>query len=206
MARMFPPDFDETAPSAAEKHVFNLLKADARTDDWLVLHSLGLSRRASGPYGEIDFVIIIPGQGLVCLEIKGGRVACEDGLWKTVNRFGSISVLKKSPMMQAREAMFALREKIRNHFGEGAGESHCPVGCGVVFPDVNSPPASPETASPENSSTRKNGHSNPETPAVCSTKSIPSMDSLRSTKSAASATCSSWTKSRTCAVCRHSTS
>jgi hypothetical protein len=111
MARMFPPEFDETSPSAAEKHVFNLLKTDVRTGNWLVLHSLGLSRRPSGPYGEIDFVVIIPGEGLVCLEVKGGRISCEGGIWKTTNRFGSTSTLKKSPMMQAREAMFALRDK-----------------------------------------------------------------------------------------------
>jgi hypothetical protein len=80
MARMFPPEFDETSPSAAEKQVFSLLKTDTRTDGWLVLHSLGLSRRPSGPYGEIDFVVIIPGEGLVCLEVKGGRVSCEGGI------------------------------------------------------------------------------------------------------------------------------
>src|SRR5579863_6605431 len=100
MARMFPPEFDEASPSDAEKHVFNLLKSDAGTDDWLVLHSLGLSRRATGPYGEIDFVIIIPSEGIICLEVKGGRVSCESGMWTTTNRMGMTSALKKSPMMQ----------------------------------------------------------------------------------------------------------
>jgi hypothetical protein len=144
MARMFPPEFDETSPSAAEKHVFNLLKTDVHTGNWLVLHSLGLSRRPSGPYGEIDFVVIVPGEGLVCLEVKGGRVSCEGGIWKTTNRLGSTSALKKSPMMQAREAMFALRDRIKKNFGDLAAESLCPIGCGVVFPDVISPPATPE--------------------------------------------------------------
>ena len=144
MARMFPPEFDETAPSAAESHIFDQLKSDAHTEFWLVLHSLGLSRRPSGPYGEIDFVIIIPGEGIVCLEVKGGRVSCEGGIWKTTNRFGSTAVLKKSPMMQARELMFALRDKVKEHFGADAGEQRCPIGCGVVFPDVISPPATPE--------------------------------------------------------------
>ena len=56
----------------AERRVFDLLKTDPATKDWSVLHSLGLSRRVDGPYGEIDFVVIIPGEGIVCLEIKGG--------------------------------------------------------------------------------------------------------------------------------------
>jgi hypothetical protein len=144
MARMFPPEFDESSPSAAEKRVFNLLKGDSRTSNWLVLHSLGLSRRPSGPFGEIDFVVIIPREGIVCLEVKGGRVSCESGIWKTINRHGAISALKRSPMMQAREGMFALRDKIRQHFGEFAAESSCPMGCAVVFPDVGGPPANPE--------------------------------------------------------------
>lgn len=144
MARMFPPEFDDSSPSAAERHVFNLIKADSRTANWLVLHSLGLSRRPAGPFGEIDFVVIIPGEGIVCLEVKGGRISCENGIWKTTNRFGSISTLKRSPMMQAREGMFALRDRITKHFGERGAESMCPIGCGVVFPDVTCPPATPE--------------------------------------------------------------
>jgi hypothetical protein len=135
MASMFPPEFDDSTSSAAEKHVFELIKNDSRTANWLVLHSLGLARRPSGPYGEIDFVVIIPGEGIVCLEVKGGRIACEGGVWKTTNRLGSTSTLKKSPMMQAREAMFGLRDRIRAHFGERAQESMCPIASGVVFPD-----------------------------------------------------------------------
>jgi hypothetical protein len=141
---MFPPDFDETSPSSAERRIFNLLKSDTHTGNWLVLHSLGLSRRPSGPYGEIDFVVIIPGEGLICLEVKGGRVSCDSGIWKTTNRFGSTAPLKKSPMMQAREAMFALRDRLKNHFGDGAAETRCPTGCAVIFTDVQCPPATPE--------------------------------------------------------------
>ena len=47
-------------------------------------------------------------------------------------------------MMQARDAMFALRDRIKKNFGELAAEPLCPIGCGVVFPDVICPPATPE--------------------------------------------------------------
>ncbi len=144
MARMIPPRIDDEAVSVAEQRVFSLLESDPSTKDWIVLHSMGLARRAGGPYGEIDFVVMIPTEGVVCMEVKGGRVSCDAGIWRTMDRYGSSRALKRSPFIQAREAMFALRRSIINHFGEGASESRCPLGCAVVFPDVTCPPLTPE--------------------------------------------------------------
>ena len=144
MAKMIPAQIDDQGVSAAERRVFSLLESDPATKDWTVLHSLGIARRAGGPYGEIDFVAIIPGEGIICLEVKGGRVSCEAGLWRTMDRYGNNAVLKKSPFIQAREAMFALRRSVTQHFGEGTSESRCPTGCAVVFPDVTCPPLTPE--------------------------------------------------------------
>lgn len=144
MAKMIPARIDNDGVSAAERRVFSLLENDPATTDWTVLHSLGIARRATGPYGEIDFVIIIPAQGVICLEVKGGRLSCEEGVWRTMDRYGNLAVLKKSPLMQARDSMFALRNAIVSHFGKGAREARCPIGCGVVFPDVSCPPLTPE--------------------------------------------------------------
>ena len=144
MAKMIPAQIDDAVSSSAERRVFDLLDTDPDTSGWTVLHSLGLARRTAGPYGEIDFVVIVPGEGIVCLEIKGGRVSCENGIWRTMDRHGNLAVLKKSPFMQARESMFALRSSIVDHFGQGSPESRCPIGFAVVFPDVSCPPATPE--------------------------------------------------------------
>ena len=144
MAKMIPAYIDNDGISMAEQRVFGLLESDPATRDWVVLHSLGLARRANGPYGEIDFVVIIPSEGIVCLEVKGGRVSCEAGIWRTMDRYGRSTTLKRSPFIQAREGMFAVRKSMVGHFGEGASESRCPIGCAVVFPDVSSPPPSPE--------------------------------------------------------------
>lgn len=141
---MIPPHIDDREVTASERRVFSLFENDPGTADWIVLHSLGLARRTTGPYGEIDFVVIVPGKGIICLEVKGGRVSCEAGVWRTMDRRGNVAALKKSPFFQARDAMFALRKAIVQHFGEGASESRCPVGCGVVFPDVSCPPLTPE--------------------------------------------------------------
>ena len=138
VARMIPRWIHDGAP-ASERRVFEKLERDPAAGSWTVLHSLGLARRRTGPYGEIDFVVIIPGEGIVCLEVKGGGVSCEEGVWRTRNRHGEVARIK-SPFMQARGNMFALRDSIRKHFGEPATESCCLTGYAVVFPDVACPP------------------------------------------------------------------
>jgi UvrD-like helicase C-terminal domain/Uncharacterized conserved protein (DUF2075) len=143
MARMIPPRYDGTA-SAAEKRVFHLLEGDPATVEWFILHSLGLSKRGSGPYGEIDFVVLVPLGGVVCLEVKGGRVSCKDGVWQTIDRFGAVSELKKSPFMQAREGMFGLLHAVQERFGSSSDASRCLFAYAVVFPDVDCPPQTPE--------------------------------------------------------------
>ncbi len=144
MAKIIPAQIDDNVVSSAERKVFQLLDTDPDTIGWIVLHSIGLARRPTGPYGEIDFVVIIPGEGILCLEVKGGRVSCESGIWLTKDRHGHISKLKKSPFMQARESMYALRKSIVDHFGNGSPEASCPIGFAVVFPDVICLPETPE--------------------------------------------------------------
>ena len=143
MAKMIPPYCDGDTPGS-EKHVFRYLREDPDTTEWTVLHSLGLARRQSGPYGEIDFVAIIPREGIVCLEVKGGRVSCRDGVWRTVDGRGHSHELLKSPFRQVQQAMFALRDSIRKHFRPYSPESQCPIGCAVVLPDVQELPPTPE--------------------------------------------------------------
>ena len=89
-------------------------------------------------------VAIVPREGIVCLEVKGGRVSCRDGVWRTVDGKGHVHELVRSPFRQAREAMFALRDSIRNHFRSHSPESRCPIGCAVVFPDLAELPPTPE--------------------------------------------------------------
>lgn len=144
MARMIPPRVDGTTPRS-ERRVFELLREDPETADWTVLHSLGLSRRGERqPYGEIDFVVLVPGMGVVCLEVKGGRVHCESGIWSTTNHHGQTNRLARSPFLQAREGMFALRRSVLQRFDGAAAEAHVIFGAAVVFPDVDAPPPTPE--------------------------------------------------------------
>lgn len=143
MARMMPAAIDEATVSAAERKLFQLLKNDPATAGWIVLHSLGLSRRGHKPYGEVDFVVVIPRGGVFCLEVKGGRVACRDGEWETTDRNGQTERLRRSPFLQARDCMFAVRDAVlsRAPVGFPAGVVY---GYAVVMPDVSFKERSPE--------------------------------------------------------------
>ncbi len=143
MARMLPPCFDSSTVSAAERRLFDLIKNDPGTKDWVVLHSLGLARRGRKPYGEIDFVLLIPGGGVFCLEVKGGRVACRNGEWETTDRQGRTTRLKRSPFMQAREGMFAVKEAVQGRVRSGLPRDLV-FGYAVVMPDIEFNVESPE--------------------------------------------------------------
>jgi hypothetical protein len=138
---MIPGTIDESTASSAERKVFELLKRDPATTDWLVLHSLGLARRGAKPYGEIDFVVLVPLGGVFCLEIKGGRIACHDGEWETIDRVGRAQRLKRSPFLQAREGMFAVRDAALKR---AEGLNNVLFGYAVVMPDVAFDQQSPE--------------------------------------------------------------
>lgn len=140
---MLPAYIDASTISSAERRIFELLKSDPATSDWVVLHSLGLANRGSKPYGEIDFVVLIPRGGIFCLEVKGGRIACKDGKWETTNRHGKTERIKRSPFIQAREGMFALRNSVLQRAPSGFPNDLL-YGYAVVMPDVSFAQKSPE--------------------------------------------------------------
>ena len=127
MARMVP-DFIDPSVVASERRVFGALRAASGGQNWTVLHSLGLSSDWTGAFGEIDFLVIMPGAGSVCVEVKGGGVSLQNGVWTTRNRRGQVETLKRSPYRQAQEGMRKLMTAIRMRFGPNAVEARCPVG------------------------------------------------------------------------------
>lgn len=141
---MIPPNFAESTSSNAERRVFGLLQRDSRTEDWIAFHSLNLSVTTARRYGEIDFLVLIPEVGIICLEIKGGGIKCEDGIWWSTGADGIQNKLKKSPFAQARANMFSLRERLANHFGKAHPVCAVPTGYIAIYPDCKCPPESPE--------------------------------------------------------------
>ena len=119
--------------SAAEKKIFNLL-AKTKLDSTLALHSLNLPEHEYKQWAEADFVIISP-KGIIVLEVKGGRVSCDDGIWTFTDRYGVKHRKSESPMDQAKSARFALEERLKNLIDYKLLRK-INFGFGVIFPDI----------------------------------------------------------------------
>lgn len=93
-----------------ERRVYEKLGRDLE-QDCVVLHSLGLHGHASKIWGEAD-IVVLSTRGIFALEVKGGRVSCDKGVW-TFGDPGSPSYTKREgPWDQANTAMFAIKKKL----------------------------------------------------------------------------------------------
>ncbi|MEY4483327.1 MAG: hypothetical protein RL693_779 [Verrucomicrobiota bacterium] len=94
---------DRTPPG--ERDVFNMLAAGP--DDWVALHSLDLAPWNRGLRTEIDFVVIAPDTGILCIEIKSHEnIAFADDRWYPPE-------IKRSPFKQASDGRHTLYRRLR---------------------------------------------------------------------------------------------
>ncbi|MEU6485965.1 NERD domain-containing protein/DEAD/DEAH box helicase [Streptomyces sp. NPDC046887] len=111
---MIPPSFDPETTSPGEREVFERLRDDPATEGWIALHSLGIARHPRQIQGEADFVVIVPGRGIVCLEVKShlsvARLA--DGRWA----LGRQRPEARGPFKQADEAQHAITAELRKAY------------------------------------------------------------------------------------------
>jgi hypothetical protein len=145
---MIPAVLSDDTRSDAERDLFNQFKTAPDTDEWVVLHSLNLTARDKKPYGEIDFVLRVPGGGIFAIEVKGGGISCENGSWSTIDRRGQRHSLKRSPFKQAQEGMWQLRADLANSLGTAA-VNKIVFGSAAIFPDADFTIASIEWAAYE---------------------------------------------------------
>ncbi len=136
MAKLSPPYINKDCKSTGERMIFDMLKKDSFTEDWIVLHSLNLSQHTKRLYGEIDFLLLIPNAGVFVMEVKGGDVRCKNGEWVFIDRHGNVN-RNKSPFNQARDAMFSLQTEIKKEFGAKHRFNKIQFGFLVAFPQVN---------------------------------------------------------------------
>ncbi|OQY94116.1 MAG: hypothetical protein B6D37_09390 [Sphingobacteriales bacterium UTBCD1] len=137
MAKLLPPYIDKSCKSTGEKMLFEIFKNSPFTKDWIVLHSLNLSQHTVRLYGEIDFLILIPGGGIFVMEVKGGDVKCIDGVWHYTNKFNVTNTSNVGPFNQARDAMFSLRSAIEKQFGKGHKFTNILSGFLCAFPHIS---------------------------------------------------------------------
>jgi hypothetical protein len=103
---MMPAYCPETAPPG-ERSLYAALASNENTDDWIVLHSLGIADHVRQVEGEADFVVIVPNRGVLVIEVKSHQSIdrLSDGRWKLGN--GAPTV--RGPFQQAGEAMHSIR-------------------------------------------------------------------------------------------------
>ena len=110
MPRMLPSNIYDGCPSPGERELFTILKNDRYIDSWTILHSLDLADHIRQVSGEADFVILIPGLGILCLEVKACHsvIHADEGWY-----YGKDPAPhQKGPFRQASEAMHSIRKRV----------------------------------------------------------------------------------------------
>jgi len=136
MAKMIPAYISSGAICRSERIVFNALKDDPDAGDWIILHSLNIPGTRKRLYGEIDFVVLAPGLGIFCLEVKGGKVERVDGVWKVSDKSGNEYNSTIGPIKQAQDGMYGLIDSVKMGFGKNSRENKFLYSFGIVFTDI----------------------------------------------------------------------
>lgn len=137
MARMIPsspPSFNE---SLGEERVFRALRT--LPDDITVIYSLrwihpGHRRILTEPLkaqGEGDFVLFDRRRGVLVVEVKGGEIWCEAGLWYQRNRRTG-AVQEVDPEKQCANTMYRIKSEVDDRVPAARGLLFCHA---VWFPD-----------------------------------------------------------------------
>ena len=137
MAIMIPSVVSPEVKSNAERKIFEWFQKAPGTDNWIVLHSLGIATHNKVIYGETDFLVLAPKLGVFALEVKGGRVRREGGLWYFTNRNGATNSKERGPFEQAKDGIFSIVDAIKERTDiDHRHINNVLFGYGVMFPDI----------------------------------------------------------------------
>lgn len=113
-ARCYPES--PTFETVSEQEVWHQLRRELE-DDAVLLANARLTSD-TGDH-ELDLVVLLPGAGFVCVEVKGGRVSLDrEGRWSVASAKGTYSA---DPVEQARRGKYELRRYIEEHPAWGGG-------------------------------------------------------------------------------------
>jgi hypothetical protein len=137
MSIMIPTDISPEVKSTAERRIFEWFRNSHQTDDWIVLHSLGISNHNRVIYGETDFFVLVPKKGVFALEVKGGRVKRKNGIWYFTNKYGKTSQKARGPFEQAKDSAFSIVTELKKRLDKNHRYlTNVFFGFGVMFPDI----------------------------------------------------------------------
>ena len=137
MAIMIPPVISPEIKSNAERKIFEWFRSAPGTDKWIVLHSLGIATHNKVIYGETDFLVLAPQLGIFALEVKGGRLRRENGIWYFTNRYGATNSKARGPFEQAKDGIYSIVDAMKKRVDiEHRNIPNVLFGYGVMFPDI----------------------------------------------------------------------
>jgi hypothetical protein len=103
MARLIPFSMDDQTPPG-ERDVFTYLAGGPH--DWVAIHSLDLAPWNRSRRTELDFLVIVPDIGLLCIEVKSQDTISFDGSrWQP-------ATIKRSPFKQAADAAHTFHRRL----------------------------------------------------------------------------------------------
>lgn len=107
MPRMIPP-YPREGANVSERRIFDALEGIQGHDDWIAIHSLGVGRHTDAVQGEADFVVLVPGRGILIIEAKAPKyVEYKAGDWY----LDRVPQPHKDPLKQ----LDGVRRSIRGH-------------------------------------------------------------------------------------------
>jgi ATP:corrinoid adenosyltransferase len=134
---MIPSVISPEVKSNAERRIFSWFKHGRGTENWVVLHSLGIANHNKVIHGEIDFFVLAPGFGLFALEVKGGSVSRKEGVWQFTNRYGKTGRKTRGPFDQAWDGVHSIVRDIKSKLDYNHRQlNNLFFGIGVMFPDI----------------------------------------------------------------------
>lgn len=137
MTIMIPSTIVRPNTPKGEKRLFKLLQSAEGTQEWFALHSFDIAKHETKTSGEVDMILIIPGGGILFLEVKGVGVSRVGGKWFYDDGRQSDA----GPFVQASSAMHSIRNLLSKSLPESSSLLFFSA---VVFPDFEfNLPASP---------------------------------------------------------------
>lgn len=111
MVTMIPPGA-KPGTNRSEREVFTAFEGIPDRPDWIVIHSLQLAHNLFSLEGEADFIVFVPGKGIVAIETKSPKyVEYTDGNWY----LDKLPNPTKDPLQQVSRARSNIRGFLKQH-------------------------------------------------------------------------------------------
>lgn len=132
MIKVLPSEYDPKTPPG-ERRLFGMIKDQLAGESWTVLHSLGIAKHVTQMEGEADFLIVIPGKGILIIEVKSHLSVSRNanGFWI----LGSDKPTQRSPFKQARGQVHSIRQYLRKVLPLGGNS--IPIASVVWFTEID---------------------------------------------------------------------